>query len=96
MDKMFFKSMKEKLQSILMDDFVSFWEEVSVDEIYGGYLCGFDRDGELFFEDKSVWQQGRSLWMFSKLYNEFGKKQIWLDAAKSGYDFINKYCFKFI
>ena len=93
MDKMFFKSMKEKLQSILMDDFVSFWEEVSVDEIYGGYLCGFDRDGELFFEDKSVWQQGRSLWMFSKLYNEFGKKQIWLYAAKSGYDFINKYCF---
>ena len=76
-----------------MDDFVSFWETRSVDPVYGGFLCGFDRDGELFFEDKSVWQQGRSLWMFSKLYNEFGSKQVWLDAAKSGYDFINKYCF---
>lgn len=85
----YYKSIKK----VLMDDFVSFWEEKHVDPIYGGYLCGFDRDGELFFEDKSVWQQGRSLWMFSKLYNEFGKKQIWLDAAKSGYDFINKYCF---
>lgn len=85
----YYKSIKK----VLMEDFVGFWEEKHVDPIYGGYLCGFDRDGELFFEDKSVWQQGRSLWMFSKLYNEFGKKQIWLDAAKSGYDFINKYCF---
>ena len=61
-----------------------FWTKFSVDQEYGGYLCGFMRDGELFYEDKSVWQQGRSLWMFSKLYNEFGKKQEWLDAAKSG------------
>jgi len=93
MNKDFFDKYYEKINSILMDDFVSFWEEKSVDKEYGGYLCGFDREGNLFHEDKSVWQQGRSLWMFSKLYNEFGKKQIWLDAAKSGYDFINKYCF---
>ena len=83
----------EKIKSILMDEFVDFWTTHSVDKEYGGFLCGFDRDGELFHEDKSVWQQGRSLWMFSKLYNEFGGKQEWLDAAKSGYDFINKYCF---
>lgn len=93
MDKNFFENYYGKINQVLMDDFVSFWEDKSVDKIYGGYLCGFDRDGELFYEDKSVWQQGRSLWMFSKLYNEFGQKQIWLDAAKSGYDFINKYCF---
>ncbi len=93
MDKKFFESYYEKINKVLMDDFVSFWTEKSVDKEYGGYLCGFDRDGELFHEDKSVWQQGRSLWMFSKLYNEFGGKKEWLDAAKSGYDFINKYCF---
>lgn len=93
MEKYFFEDYYNKISDILMNDFVSFWETHSVDKEYGGYLCGFDRDGELFYEDKSVWQQGRSLWMFSKLYNEFGKKQIWLEAAKSGYDFINKYCF---
>lgn len=82
-----------KISDILMNDFVDFWTKYSVDEKYRGYLCGFERDGELFFEDKSVWQQGRSLWMFSKLYNEFGGKKEWLDAARSGYDFINKYCF---
>ena len=75
MNKAFFENYYEKINNILMNDFVSFWTEYSVDKEYGGYLCGFDRDGELFYEDKSVWQQGRSLWMFSKLYNEFGKKK---------------------
>ena len=93
MDKKFFETYKNRIDNILMNDFVSFWEDVSVDKEYGGYLCGFDREGKLFFEDKSVWQQGRSLWMFSKLYNEFGKKEKWLEAAKSGYEFINKFCF---
>ena len=93
MEQYFFEEYYNKINDILMNDFVSFWETHSVDKEYGGYLCGFDRDGELFYEDKSVWQQGRSLWMFSKLYNEFEKKQIWFEAAKSGYDFINKYCF---
>jgi len=93
MKKDFFEKYYKETKDILMNDFVSFWTERSVDKEYGGYLCGFDRNGDLFYEDKSVWQQGRSLWMFSKLYNEFGKKSEWLDAARSGYEFINKYCF---
>lgn len=84
---------KNKFSKTLFEDFIPFWEKFSPDPIYGGFLCGFDRDGELFFEDKSVWQQGRSLWMFSKLYNKFEKNPKWLEFARSGYDFINKYCF---
>ena len=93
MEKEKIAEFRSEIDRILMDDFVSFWETKSVDPVYGGYLCGFDRDGELFFEDKSVWQQGRSLWMFSKLYNEFGRKELWLENAASGYAFINRYCF---
>lgn len=77
----------------LMNNFVPFWERFSPDPVYGGFLCGFGRDGELILEDKSVWQQGRSLWMFSRLYNEFGRKETWLACARSGYDFINAHCF---
>ena len=84
---------KEQISKTLFENFVPFWEEFSPDKEYGGFLCGFERDGELFLEDKSVWQQGRSLWMFSKLYNECGGKKEWLEIAKSGYDFINAYCF---
>ncbi len=88
-----FKKCSEEFREVLLGNFVPFWESFSPDKEYGGYLCGFGRDGELFYEDKSVWQQGRSLWMFSKLYNEFGGKPEWLECAKCGYDFINKYCF---
>lgn len=86
-------SLKNKYNQTLFNDFLPFWDKLSIDKEYGGYLCGFDMDGNLFFEDKSVWLQGRFLWMYSKLYNDFGKKQEWLDYAKCGYDFINKYCF---
>ena len=84
---------KKEFSDVLLNNFVPFWEKYSPDPIYGGFLCGFDRDGSLFYEDKSVWQQGRSLWMFSKLYNEFGGKKEWLQIAESGYDFINAHCF---
>jgi len=93
MDTKTFEKNYNEFKDVLLNNFVDFWEKFSPDKEYGGFLCGFDRDGELFHEDKSVWQQGRSLWMFSKLYNEFGKKPLWLECAKSGYDFINKYCF---
>ena len=88
-----FEALKEEFSSVLLDNFVPFWEQYSPDPVYGGVLCGFGRDGELFFEDKSVWQQGRSLWMFSKLYNEFGHKPEWLLIAQSIYSFINEHCF---
>lgn len=88
-----FEKLNKEFSTVLLDNFVPFWEKYSPDPIYGGVLCGFERDGELFFEDKSVWQQGRSLWMFSKLYNEFGKKAEWLKIAQSIYNFINDYCF---
>lgn len=84
---------KKDFKDVLLNNFVPFWEKNSPDLEYGGFLCGFERDGTLFHEDKSVWQQGRSLWMFSKLYNEFGRKPEWLEIARLGYDFINKYCF---
>ena len=88
-----FEELKKEFSTVLLDNFVPFWEKYSPDPIHGGVLCGFERDGELFFEDKSVWQQGRSLWMFSKLYNEFGQKGEWLNIAHSIYNFINEYCF---
>ena len=88
-----FNNYADKFEDVLLNNFVPFWTKFSPDYEYGGYLCGFMRDGELFYEDKSVWQQGRSLWMFSTLYNEFGKNEEWLRAAKCGYDFINAHCF---
>ena len=81
------KALKDEFYDVLINNFVNFWETRSPDKEYGGFLCGFDREGNLFHEDKSVWQQGRSLWMFSKLYNEFGKKRNGLTLPKMAMTF---------
>jgi N-acylglucosamine 2-epimerase len=93
MDIKAIKNYKEIYRAALLDDAVPFWQKRALDLEYGGYLHCFDRKGELIGTDKSVWTQGRILWMFSILNNLIEKRQDWVSAAKLGYDFINKYCF---
>ncbi|HRG91308.1 MAG TPA: AGE family epimerase/isomerase [Chitinophagaceae bacterium] len=52
-----------------------------------------DADGSLLDDDKAVWVQGRATWMLSTLYNTVEKRPEWLEGAKLGYEFLNKYCF---
>jgi N-acylglucosamine 2-epimerase len=79
--------------SQLLNDTIPFWFPRSFDTEYGGYLLMRDADGSLIDDDKAVWIQGRATWMLSTLYNTVEKKQEWLDGAKLGYNFLNKYCF---
>ncbi|MEZ6139439.1 MAG: AGE family epimerase/isomerase [Zavarzinella sp.] len=62
-----------------------------MDHEHGGYLTALDRDGTVIDTDKSVWFQGRGAWMFSTLFNTSEKKSEWLDAAKSGIDFLRQH-----
>ncbi|WP_346238335.1 AGE family epimerase/isomerase [Niabella insulamsoli] len=90
----------EKLQSLsdfyrsqLLKDTLPFWFPDSVDEQFGGYLLMKNHDGALIDDDKAVWIQGRFAWLLSTLYNTIEPRKEWLDAAKSGIEFLNKYCF---
>ena len=77
----------------LTDNVVKFWENSDlIDEKDGGFITSVDREGKSYNDDKSVWFQGRCLWTFSKLCNEYGVKEEWAKAAKSGAEFIKKYC----
>jgi len=80
----------EQYRSYLTDDVIPFWLKYGIDNEQSGFLTCVDRDGSLFSEDKSVWFQGRGTWVFSKMYNCIEKKQEYLQAAKSGYDFLKK------
>lgn len=40
-----FEEYKNRFLDVLLNNFVPFWEKFSPDKIYGGFLCGFDRDG---------------------------------------------------
>jgi len=77
----------------LLNDTIPFWFPRSYDTACGGFLLMRDADGSLIDDDKAVWIQGRATWMLSTLYNTVEKKQEWLDGAKIGYEFLNKYCF---
>jgi len=77
----------------LLNDTVPFWFPRSFDHEHGGYLFMRDADGSLIDDDKAVWIQGRAVWTLSTLYNTVEKKQEWLDGARLGYEFLNKYCF---
>ena len=74
-------------------DVMGFWSKYSLDKEYGGIFTCLDRKGEIYNTDKSVWFQGRALWMYSRLYNTFEKREEWLKAAENIYGFLIKHCF---
>ncbi|MDE2950782.1 MAG: AGE family epimerase/isomerase [Chloroflexota bacterium] len=85
--------LREIYRSELFDSVVPFWLQHSLDHQRGGQFNSLDRDGSVFDTDKSMWLQGRALWMFAKLYNEVERRPEWLEAARHIYDFITRFGF---
>ena len=85
--------LRDFYRTSLLDDTLPFWLPDSVDREHGGYLLMRDRDGTLLDDDKSVWFQGRFAWMLATLYNTTEPRAEWLEAAKSGVEFLKKHCF---
>ena len=75
----------------LTESVVPFWLRHSLDRECGGYFTGLDRDGSIYDPRKYMWLQGRAVWMFCRLYNEFQRREEYLDAATLGIDFIRRY-----
>ena len=77
----------------LLEDVVPFWLRHGVDEQHGGYMTAVDREGNVIDTDKSVWFQGRFAWLLSHMCNVVERRDEWLDAARSGIEFLREYCF---
>ena len=80
--------LREIYRRELFDSVIPFWLNHSLDHQGGGQFNSLDRDGSVFDTDKSMWLQGRALWMFAKLYNEVERRPQWLAAARHIYHFI--------
>ena len=76
-------------KSELLDHVIPFWEKYSIDA-EGGYFTCLDTKGNVFDQDKFMWLQGRQVWMFSTLFEQVEKKQLWKDIAIHGADFMIK------
>lgn len=75
----------------LTESVIPFWLRHSLDREHGGYFTCLDRDGAIYDTKKYMWLQGRAVWMFSRLYNEWERRQEYLDAAALGVSFIRRY-----
>lgn len=81
---------KDEFKRYLTDHVLAFWLKNGIDDKYDGILTCLDQTGKLYSEEKSVWFQGRALWVFSKAYNIIEKKQEYIDAARKIYNFLPK------
>ena len=82
--------LKKEYLYMLKENIIPFWLKNGLDKKNGGYWTALDRKGNIIDRDKSVWFQGRFSWVLSTLYADFEKKEEYLDAAKSGIDFLEK------
>lgn len=82
-----------RIHTMLHDDVIPFWMRHSLDHEHGGYLTCLDRDGSLYGTDKSIWMQGRQIWMLSTLHTRVRPDDAWLAAARMGADFLARHGF---
>ena len=91
--KEYIKQWAEYYKNDLTQNIMPFWMEHGWDKVNGGVYTCVDRDGSLIDSTKSVWFQGRFAFICSYAYNNVEKNPMWLEAAKSTLDFIEKHCF---
>ncbi len=79
----------------LRERYLPVWQSERVDWQNGGFMHQYDPgDGFGVHEpgephtNKSTYYQGRGLWMFSHLYNHFGRDPKHLEAARKGKEFL--------
>ena len=91
MDKALLKAQQNWIREEL-DRSAAFWIKNGWDRVNGGVFTCLDREGKIYSTDKSVWMQGRCAWTYSYLCHLYGKKQEWMDFAKSCLDFMEAHC----
>lgn len=72
----------------LFEVLLPFWDKYGVDHQYGGIMCSLDYDGTLVNTSKLLWFQGRAIWVYSFLYNNFGGDPRYLEVARKTKDFL--------
>ena len=76
------------MRKYLLENVLPFWLDNAIDDEFGGILTCLDHEGKVYGYEKSVWFQGRALYIFSTAYNYVEKNERFLKAAKKIYDFL--------
>lgn len=85
------EELRKQYNKYLFDDFVPNMDALVIDHQYGGFMCNVDiKNKKRISGNKSSWFEGRGLWVYSFLYNNFGKDNKFLKVAEKSKDFILK------
>lgn len=82
---------RSRFEKELETDVIAYWDKYGVDREYGGYLKADKKTGAYTATDKDLYSQGRILWIYSYLYNHFGRNPAHLEAARQGKDALVKH-----
>lgn len=74
----------------LFESVLPFWDKHGIDHQYGGVLHSLDYDGSAVRTNKLSWFQGRAIWIYSFLYNNFDRNPKYLEIARQTKDFLLK------
>lgn len=84
---------RDELERRLFDEYLPFWNNGGYDKRYGGFICNLNTDGIPVDDEKFIWYQGRAIWVYSFLYNNFGQHPEFLEVARSTRDFMIKHMY---
>ncbi len=87
---MSFEKLREDYHDRLFNQYLPFWDKGGYDKEDGGFMCELNDDGSVYNDEKYIWYQGRAIWIYSFLYNNFGKNRRYLENAKKTRDFMVK------
>ena len=80
-ERLEFHELLQFFETHLKQQILPFWLEHCVDHEGGSFNNCVNDDGNLVSTEKFLWSQGRALWMFSSLYNDFDGDPKWLEIA---------------
>ncbi len=74
----------------IFNQYLPFWNKGGYDNRSGGFMCELYDNGSVQNDEKYIWYQGRGIWVYSYLYNYFGRNDQFLEIANKSRDFIVK------
>ena len=80
------EALRDRWRSELFDEVLPFLHARVVDHQYGGFICNLDPDGTHADDTKDTGFQGRGIWVYSFLYNRFGRQADHLAIARAAVD----------
>jgi mannose/cellobiose epimerase-like protein (N-acyl-D-glucosamine 2-epimerase family) len=87
---MMLEELRDQYRYDLFEDFLPFMDRYVIDHELGGFRCETDRDGANLTQNKTTWFEGRGIWVYSFLYDNFGRDPRYLEVARKSVEFVLK------